>query len=207
MWPDIGILYDNRKNILTGTLILQLVIAVVFAKASISVSGSCYTTPCYWKVSNGAAFAANLIAFMYMLQPIYGLYFLKKRCAQIVGGAFIGATLIMAVIALLSAVYWGSEIHSPETLVEALVSSNILPAKYSFQSLNTFMAMSVLSWTQFGLMALCYGLLCICRDYFCEDDYAAAQATARVRKNIAYQAVSSRGDEEEESALQGGQYV
>eukprot|EP00638_Chattonella_subsalsa_P008731 CAMPEP_0117758750 /NCGR_PEP_ID=MMETSP0947-20121206/15592_1 /TAXON_ID=44440 /ORGANISM="Chattonella subsalsa, Strain CCMP2191" /LENGTH=151 /DNA_ID=CAMNT_0005579053 /DNA_START=280 /DNA_END=735 /DNA_ORIENTATION=+ len=116
-----------------------------------------------------------MTGFVFILQPVYGLYFLKKRCSQTLGGAFIGATLMLSVIALMTSVLWKSEISAAHTFVDNLnsidPSSNL---KVNKDSETTFRSLHILAALEFVLFILNYGLLCICREYFCEDDFAVS---------------------------------
>ncbi|CAM9163010.1 unnamed protein product [Heterosigma akashiwo] len=88
--PDIDWIIEQKRNILLGTLVFQLVIGITFSISTFSIGGACYVQPCYWAVTPGMTFQATFTGFLYILQPIYALYFLKNRCTQIVGGGFLG---------------------------------------------------------------------------------------------------------------------
>jgi len=180
-FPDLVWFFDMRKSFLVATFYMCLVVGLLFAFSSVNAAGSCYVDPCYVLVSSGKSFQVTMTGFLFILQPIYGLYFLKKRCSQTLGGAFIGATLVLALMALVTAVLWSAETQAAYEFIDSLNSLNG-PLKIAVYqpSEKAFRSLSLLAAFQFVLYLISYGLLCSCREFFCEDDFAASFAKKKL---------------------------
>mmetsp|Transcript_2446 Transcript_2446/g.3472 ORF Transcript_2446/g.3472 Transcript_2446/m.3472 type:complete len:214 (+) Transcript_2446:86-727(+) len=201
--PDLYWFFDQKIKILVGVLVAQLGIGVLFSMGSYSASGACYIDPCYWSVSHGLSFQTTLTGFLYILQPLYGLFFLKNRCTQIVGGGFLGSTAVLFIISLVTTVLWGSEAKAAygflgSTAAEQASANDILALKLA--SVTLFNRLCGLSTTYSVLVLLGFCLLCFSREHFCEDDYAVAAARSKIRKAdsqfYTYQGVSLLDDDE-----------
>jgi len=178
-----------RDKFLTASLVTLLIIGVFFTTASMNAVGACYVEPCYLATSAGKSFQVTMTGFLMILQPAYGLYFLRRRCSQTVGGAFIGATLLLALLAGVTGVLWASEANAAAAFVELLTgaAAGTAAARASQVhqhpgTLMTFRSLSALAWAYGVLGLLCYGLLCWGREFFCADDHAVAFARRHLAK-------------------------
>ena len=90
---DLHICYSNRKTLTLACLWLLLGLGMAFSITSFDSIGKCYTVPCVsameeiMKVNNGLSLTLLLTGFLFILQPVYGIWFMRVRCSQLVGGA------------------------------------------------------------------------------------------------------------------------
>ena len=94
---DLHVCYSNRKGLTLACLWLLLALGMAFSITSFDSIGKCYTVPCVstmsevLKVNNGLSLTLLMTGFLFILQPVYGIWFMRVRCSQLVGGAYIGA--------------------------------------------------------------------------------------------------------------------
>jgi len=211
--PDIDWIIEQKRNILLGTLVFQLVIGITFSISTFSIGGACYVQPCYWAVTPGMTFQATFTGFLYILQPIYALYFLKNRCTQIVGGGFLGATALLVALSLVTAVLWSAEPavaraflgEAPPDQSGAIATTQAGEISQEVLSLDQGAAaamgrLAALAGWETAAALLGLALLALGREHFCEDDYAVAAARSKIRaadsQFYTYQGVSLIDDDE-----------
>ena len=89
----INAIYDARRVITLLTLVANFCVAVAFLLTAFDVVGRCVTEPCVaetaglLRVNSGMSFGLLLSGFLFVLQPVYGLWFFRARRRAAVPGA------------------------------------------------------------------------------------------------------------------------
>lgn len=164
----------HREPLLKVSLWLLLVLGVIFSVSSFDAAGKCYVLPCVtdemaamFKVNTGQSFVVLLSGFLFIMQPVYGLWFLRMKCSELVLGAFIGGSIFAAVLALMNAVLWGTEADMVTSVVEYEREGHVVTTDDTLYS--TFSALSTVATLIFVVGVLGCGLLCLGTDSFTES--------------------------------------
>mmetsp|Transcript_19110 Transcript_19110/g.24793 ORF Transcript_19110/g.24793 Transcript_19110/m.24793 type:complete len:219 (-) Transcript_19110:211-867(-) len=191
-------LYEFRKALALLTLVLMLVFGSIFSLTSFNVVGRCLTDPCVaetaslLRINSGLSFGVLLTGFLFILQPIYGLWFFKVKCTDVVGGAFIGATLMLGLIAMMTSAQWSSIANGVATMDPIMNRSATFTGNGNY--LASFRAIAGLAGVYCSLALLNAVELSFCLEYFCDNDAAKLRAqrfAERIRRGYQYQGVSS----------------
>mmetsp|Transcript_79465 Transcript_79465/g.226915 ORF Transcript_79465/g.226915 Transcript_79465/m.226915 type:complete len:134 (-) Transcript_79465:94-495(-) len=107
---------EHRHKCLKVTLWLLFSLATIFSITAFNIIGKCYVVPCVedelgmmYKVGTGPSFMVLLSGLIFILQSVYGLWFLRVLCSELVAGAYVGASMGATALALINAVFWGCE--------------------------------------------------------------------------------------------------
>jgi hypothetical protein len=200
---DLHVCYSNRKNLTLGSLWLLLALGMAFSITSFDSIGKCYTVPCVssmaevLKVNNGLSLTLLITGFLFILQPVYGIWFMRVRCSQLVGGAYIGASLMVSIIALMTSAQWGS-IKAGVNDLDSIIAGHV-PAVTNTSYKHAFHALEALSACIFVFGLICVFLLVVSREFFCEDDFSVEHAKQlgqrRKQAGYTYQGVAVSDDQ------------
>ena len=166
-------LYERRKFFLQAVLWLLLGLGMAFSIATFDCVGKCYTIPCaetltdLLRVNAGASFQLLLTGFLFILQPVYGIWFLRVRCSELVGGAYMGASGMTSLLALMTCAKWGS-VAGQLADADATLQINQITSMPNTTFGGAFSALEALAAAIFVLSALSVVLLANCREAFCE---------------------------------------
>ena len=104
---------QRKRQFLTASQWILLGLGLGFCITTFDASGKCYVVPCItgtmaamYKVNSGMSFQVLVTGFLFILQPAYGLWFMRVRCTEHVAGMYIGASAFTIIMALLTAVLW-----------------------------------------------------------------------------------------------------
>mmetsp|Transcript_22350 Transcript_22350/g.68807 ORF Transcript_22350/g.68807 Transcript_22350/m.68807 type:complete len:189 (+) Transcript_22350:131-697(+) len=170
-------LFEFRRAFALLTLVCNGVCAVAFALASLNVVGRCLRPECgesgepFERVDLGLSFGLLLAGFLFLLQPLYGLWFFKVKCTEVVGGAFVGATATLAPLAAVVCALWSSLARD----------ANVR-------------AVAGLAGLYCGLALLSAFQLSLCLEFFCDNNAAQLRAQRfahRIRRGYQYQGVAT----------------
>lgn len=104
--------YEGRRALTLLTLVLNLCFGMAFSITTFNVVGRCVTEPCVaetaglLRINSGTSFGLLLTGFLFILQPVYGLWFFRVKCSDVVGGAFVGATVMLSLQAMMTSSQW-----------------------------------------------------------------------------------------------------
>lgn len=155
----------RRHQVLQLSFWIQLLFAILYAMATMDVTGQCYSEPCSSDsptITSGLGIVTTMAAFIFICQPCYGLYLLRIQCSELVAGIFIGCSALATLGALHEAILWGSV----PGLAVAIASEAGLEVNSS--GVMSFKALSVLAWILFGLMSFSTWTSCTSRDVLLE---------------------------------------
>lgn len=83
-------LFRIRRVLTMLTLVLNLIFGTLFSVTTFKVVGQCLTSPCIaeteilLRINAGVSFVVLLTGFLFILQPVYGLWFFKVKCTDVV---------------------------------------------------------------------------------------------------------------------------
>lgn len=190
--------YDCRRILTILTLVLNLVFGIVFSLTTFRVVGRCLTSPCIaetdtlLKINSGLSFAILLTGFLFVLQPVYGLWFFKYKCTDVVGGGFIGATIFLGLQAMTVSSSWASVADGVRDM-DPLVFSTV-KVKGNEEYVSSFRTLTSISGLYCFLAFFNALQLSFCLEYFCDNDAAKLRAqrfAQRIRRSYQYQGVTS----------------
>lgn len=168
----------HREVALKGSLWLLLVLGVSFSVSSFDAAGKCYVLPCVsddmasmYKVNTGLSFHVLLSGFLFILQPVYGLWFLRVKCSELVAGGYISGSIFCVVLAMMNAVSWGTQASMMASMVQYEREGHLISTDTSLHA--TFATLSTLATLIFLLGVLFCCLLCAARDLICEGGAVA----------------------------------
>lgn len=202
---DFGMFLGYRKPALMIILGCLLALGMAFSITSFDTAGKCYVTPCItdemaamYKVNTGQSFQVLLSGFLFILQPVYGLWFLRVKCTEIVAGGYISGSIFTTLLALISAVLWSSEAGMIASIIQYERDGHTIMTDESLHP--TFVALSTIASLILVFGSLCCALLCVSKEYYCDEEGIGSSELAgqqtRKLKNYSYQGVSIEEDTE-----------
>lgn len=152
-----------------------LALGCAFLITSFDATGACYVVPCasgemraLYRVSGGSSFQLVLTGISFVVQPCYGLAFLRARCTELVAGGYICGSIINVIMALVNVVLWGGEADKMQSIViYGRMGHNITPnhtLRTSFSALTCFSSLIFIVGLA-NVFFLVYG-----REYYSEHD-------------------------------------
>mmetsp|Transcript_19611 Transcript_19611/g.61672 ORF Transcript_19611/g.61672 Transcript_19611/m.61672 type:complete len:220 (+) Transcript_19611:47-706(+) len=192
-------LYEFRRSLTLVTLVANLIFGTIFSLTTFNVVGRCLTTPCIaetetlLRINSGLSFVILLTGFLFILQPIYGLWFFKVKCTDVVGGGFVGATIVLALQAMMTSSHWAS-IAQGVRQMDPIVLSDTFSVKGNETYLASFQTLSSIAAVYCALAFLNALQLSFCLEFFCDNDAARLRAqrfAERIKLGYQYQGVQS----------------
>jgi len=187
-------IHQYRRIILILLYWILLGLGFAFAIVSFQISGSCYVSSCtaasefrpIWQINSGTEFESVVSAFFFILLPIYGLWFLRQQCDDLLVGTFFGGSILTTVLALVNAVYWGSFVSMLSSLpnqIHLVSSMTVSPNTSLIQSCRTLTAFSSLLFI-FGIMSLV--MFVFFRDVFFENASQDSALKSKIKSQAGY---------------------
>lgn len=152
-------LYEGRRALTLFTLVLNLCFGMAFSITTFNVVGRCVTEPCVaetaglLRINSGTSFGLLLTGFLFILQPVYGLWFFRVKCSDVVGGAFVGATVMLSLTAMMCSSQW-SYIASGVATMDPIVASSGVVVKGNETFFSAFEAIAALAGLMCALLAI-----------------------------------------------------
>ncbi|KAK7238570.1 hypothetical protein SO694_00020059 [Aureococcus anophagefferens] len=195
-------LYEARRSLTLFTLVVNLCFGMAFSITTFNVVGRCVTEPCVaetaglLRINSGTSFGLLLTGFLFILQPVYGLWFFRVKCSDVVGGAFVGATVMLSLQAMMTSSQW-SYVAKGVATMDPIVASSGVVVKGNETFFSAFEAIAALAGLMCALLILNAIELSFCLEYFCDNDAAKLRAqrfAERIRRGYQYQGVHQSSD-------------
>ena len=195
-------LYEARRSLTLFTLVVNLCFGMAFSITTFNVVGRCVTEPCVaetaglLRINSGTSFGLLLTGFLFILQPVYGLWFFRVKCSDVVGGAFVGATVMLSLQAMMTSSQW-SYVAKGVATMDPIVASSGVVVKGNETFFSAFEAIAALAGLMCALLILNAIELSFCLEYFCDNDAAKLRAqrfAERIRRGYQYQGVHQSAD-------------
>jgi hypothetical protein len=155
--------------VLVGLQVTLLAGGAAFLYLSSKTMGQCYALPCYltpgmdrvFEVDSGLSFSMILIGGCFTLHPFFGLIMTRtyKRVDAFSGGVFVGFSILNAVNALASAVFWNAKVRMASDLATSIPDRVSDPLTVNPEAEPLFRKLSYTSGIYFILEALLIAVL------------------------------------------------
>lgn len=187
-------MYDFRRSLTLLTLLANLIFGMVFSITTFNVVGRCLTAPCIaeietlLRINSGISFVILLTGFLFILQPVYGLWFFKVKCTDVVGGGFIGATVVLGLQAMMTSSHWASVAQGVRDMYPIEISYD-KRFKANETYLSSFQTLSSIAGIYCALAFLNAIQLSFCLEFFCDNEIARLRAqrfAEKIRQGYQY---------------------
>ena len=160
---------QHKRQVLVASQWVLLGLGLGFSITTFDASGKCYVVPCItgkmasmYKVNSGMSFQVLVTGFLFCLQPAYGLWFMRVRCTEHVAGMYIGSSAFTMIMALFTAVLWGTYSDMISSIEEYEREGNLVVTNRALRP--TFSALCNLSILFFLVGSLNVVLLTLTRE-------------------------------------------